>query len=109
MSVTYTTARPTGRSSGEVALARSSRLHRTVVAVSIAVTATFALVLARLNPGVSTAPTSSTSASTGASSGTTASGSSALNSTSPTLAPVAGTPAAQAPAAQAPVAATGGS
>ncbi|MDA8277114.1 MAG: hypothetical protein M0Z45_02790 [Actinomycetota bacterium] len=87
-----------GMSSGEIALVKSSRLHRSVVAVSVAATAIFALVLAKINPGVSTNATSGSSGSTSA------------NSTSATIAPVPGsTNSAVAPANSAPATATGGS
>ncbi len=90
-----------GMSSGEVALVRSSRLHRSVVAVSVAATAMFALVLAKINPGVSSNAANLTTGSASSSS---------ANSTSATIAPVPGsTNSAVAPASAAPATATGGS
>ena len=90
-----------GMSSGEIALVRSSRLHRSVVAVSVAATAMFALVLAKINPGVSS---NAATLSTGAS------GTAAASSTSATTAPVPGsTNSAVAAASAAPATATGGS
>ncbi len=92
------------RSSGEIALERSSRLHKKIVGISVVVTTAFGFLLAALHPGIS-AKSTSTSATSTPSSGVTASGLSP-NSTAATLVPVPSSSTASAPA---PVAATGGS
>lgn len=99
MSVSYKDNRP----SGEMALERSSRLHKSIIGISVAVTAGFAFSLAKLRPGVS-ATSSSTAGLSAQANSTPSAGIAGSNSSVATLAPVTASPAAQAP-----VVATGGS
>lgn len=98
------------QSSGDFALHRSSRLHKRIVGVSIALTTGFGFLLASLHPGVSTKSGSSTALSSQAQSATAGL---SPGSTSATLVPVPSQGTSQgsssAAAAPAPLAASGGS